>query len=413
MKSLLVFLLLVLASLPALAQSNADYHYSGQVFIDPASGHLRADWLITVLDETATKVEFKINDSLGNFHIAGSGVASGSVVKESGFGRWWTLRVTLAEPAPYRVIQLSYDGVLLPEPMDNGINSIGEERIELSVDSFWFPIDERFAQEFSADLDLRIGEDGWQGVTTGEITAIDGGFRIHNADPRMDIALTLAKEFHVTEADGFTVYDQREHREGTDRLLAAARFCVDFLNSHFGADDPLPVGKILVTERAESGYARENYIVFTDIAETEPAPMTRFVCHEFAHYWASGAKFDTVDNWINEALAEYLGALAVRTQLGQEAFEDMLEKFREQIAEMELPHVWKQGDTERTPYLVQYRKAPLLLAELEQRIGAKLFIEFVRAYFESEDKTTPGLLAVLEDVAGTDHRDAFEEMLGQ
>jgi len=411
MKRILLALFVWIYAPLTAAESSADYHYTGQLVIDPESGHIRADWLITVFDPDETAIKFVLRDTLGNIAIGGSGVASGGATREAGFENFWAINVALTESASYRVINLSYDGVLLPQPMGNRINTIEPERIELSVDSFWFPIDIRFNKEFTADLVVRAG-DGWQGVTTGEIKPAQDGLLIHNEDPRMDIVFTLSKSFHITQGDGFTVYDQRENHEGIDRVLASARFCRDFLNERFGQERSLPRGSLLITDRPSSGYARENYIVLTDISDTEPAPLTRFVCHEFAHNWATGAKFDTVDNWVNEAFAEYIGMMAVRQQLGSEAYESLRTKMREQIAERELPRVWKEGDTERGPYLVQYRKAPLLIAELEETIGEDALVAWLQHYFRGAEKSTPALLTSLETVAGHEVRIQFEHMLG-
>jgi hypothetical protein len=229
----------------------------------------------------------------------------------------------------------------------------------------------------------------------------------------MDIAFSLSKSFHITREEGFTIYDQRAQHSGTQQLVETASQCRHFLNSRFGDDDPLPVAKLLFTERASSGYSRENYIAFTDISETKQAPLTRFVCHEFAHYWSQGAKFDTVDNWINEGFAEYLGLMAVREYLGQAAYDEMLASFAQRIADLDLPRIWKQGDTERGPELVQYRKAPLVLARLENAMGQAEFIGFIRAFFSSTDKTTPALLKVLDAVAGPEKAALFESMLAE
>jgi len=394
-----------------------DYHYAGDLQIDEQGGHIRADWQITVFDESETDITFFLRDSLDMPEVSGPGVEKVSTEKQSGSGDFWVIEVTLAESSGeeaqrQRLIRIAYAGVLLPEPMENRINAIESGRVELTVDSFWFPIDARFSKVLTADLAVHIGE-GWQGVTTGDAIAIDDGFRILNTDPRMDIAFSLSKSFHITREEGFTIYDQRAQHSGTQQLVETASQCRHFLNSRFGDDDPLPVAKLLITERASSGYSRENYIAFTDISETKQAPLTRFVCHEFAHYWSQGAKFDTVDNWINESFAEYLGLMAVREYLGQAAYDEMLASFAQRIADLDLPRIWKQGDTERGPELVQYRKAPLVLARLENAMGQAEFIGFIRAFFSSTDKTTPALLKVLDAVAGPEKAALFESMLAE
>ena len=396
--------------------SAADYHYAGTLDIDAETGNIKANWQTTVFDHEETAITFLLRDTLGDIQVTGENVEEVKIEKQEGFGSFWATSITLTAPAVTspqadRVIHISYSGVLIPEPMDNLINSIKPDRVELNVDSFWFPIDSRFTKQQSADVNVKIGE-GWQGVTTGDAIAIEDGFRILNTDPRIDITFALSKSFHITQAEGYTIYDQREHREGTDRLVAAASQCREFLNSRFGTEYPLPVSKFLITERPSSGYARENYIAFTDISDSKPAPLMRFVCHEMAHYWSAGAKFNTVDNWLNESFAEYLGVMAVRENLGQEAYDEMLAGFAEQIADMDLPHIWKKGDTERGHDRVAYRKAPLALAQLESDIGQAVFLDFVRAYFSSSEKSTEGLLKALESVAGAEQAEAFEAALG-
>ncbi len=392
--------------------ADADYHYQGTLKINPESGHLAADWQITVFDTNETAATFLLRETLSDFKVSGAGVASSEIKRQSGFGEYWAVTVEFADSDQPRQIQISYNGILLPEPMENRINSITPDMVELNVDSFWFPIDQRFNKLLSVELAIDIGQ-GWQGVTTGAATTTDNGIKINNTDPRLDIAFAMSKSFHISRQQGFEIYDLREHRLGTDKLVNAALKCRDFLNTRFGKNNPLPDGRLLITERPSSGYARENYIVFTDIADTEPAPLMRFVCHEFAHYWSRGAKFDTVDNWINEGFAEYLGTMAVREYFGESAHQEMLEAFAEQIADQELPRIWREGDTVRGPYLVQYRKAPLLLSKLETALGREKFMRFLQVLLPEPVKTTESLLLNLEGLAGAGHREMFEQQLGE
>jgi hypothetical protein len=105
--------------------------------------------------------------------------------------------------------------------------------------------------------------------------------------------------------------------------------------------------------------------------------------------------------------------MAVREYLGQDAYEAMLVQFAEQIADKGLPHVWKQGDTERGAYLVQYRKAPLLLARLEKEVGNDVFLHWLQMFFANRGSTTPELLETLQSVAGEGAREQFEAMLAE
>ncbi|MFT5141271.1 MAG: hypothetical protein ACI9CB_002944, partial [Rhodothermales bacterium] len=185
-------------------------------------------------DTSETSITFLLRDTLGDVDVTGADVADVSIEKQSGFGDFWAISITLKPATEKRTLHMSYSGVLIPEPMENRINAIEPGRVELNVDSFWFPIDSRFTKLLTADLTVMVG-DGWQGVTTGEATAIERGFRITNTDPRLDITFSLSKSFHITQANGFTIYDQREQHEGTDRLVSTATQCQSFLNNRFGS----------------------------------------------------------------------------------------------------------------------------------------------------------------------------------
>lgn len=407
----LIALLALLLSGGALAQAPG-YHYEGRVRIDDRSGELEAEWRIAVLDTAPGQRTFLLRDTIDQVQVSGD-IMGHEVGSAEGLDAFTAVTVALDPAAARPRVRIAYRGVPIPEPMDNDINGIEPGRVELNVDSFWFPIDARFNQLLTAELTVEVPGEDWQAVTTGSANPVDGGFRLVNRDPRLDIAFTLSTGFEVTAAEGFTVYDQRSANGGTDKLVATAAWCRDFLNERWGADHPLPASRLLIAERDSSGYARQNYIVFTDIAETTPPKLTRFVCHEFAHYWASGGKFDTVDNWINEGFAEYLGLMAVRERLGQNAFGGLVIAMKAQLEGKDLPPTWVPGDTERKPYLVNYRKAPLALADLEEQIGQETFLAFTQALLAQPVKTTPGLLDTLETVAGAEARAWFTAALAR
>ncbi len=409
MRTLLTIAVVILIQTAA-AQAAPDYHYEGTMSIAPDTGHIAMDWNITLKDDAQYSVVFLLRNTLSDIRASGPSVKSVELGSEEGLAEFTSVRIELNSETGPRVIELSYAGILLPEPMDNQINEITSDRIELNVDSFWLPMDSSFEKVFTSDLKVTAGT-GWQGATTGEARSIDNGFRFISTEPDIDISFTLTKNAHITESDGFVIYDMRANQAGTDKLLAAVRHCVRYLNDRFGAHDPLPRGKLLITERPSSGYARRNYIVFTDIKDTKPEPLTRFVCHEFSHYWNRGAAFNTVENWLNEAFAEYMGVMAVRARYGDTAYDTMLDSFQKQIADKELPPIWQPGDTARGPYLNQYRQGPLALARLEKDLGSTLFLQFIQEFLAQQTRTTPKLLAILERMSNKEQRKRFEDNL--
>ena len=398
----------------SIAGAAADYHYQGTLKIEPATGYMDASWLITVNNPGTAKRTFYVRDTLNKPTISGSAVTESEIEKVAGFDDFWAMHVTLERPPTGKPqqFQISYSGVLLPEPLPNKINSITPDVVELNVDSFWFPMDASFSKLLSADLTIDIDGD-WQGISTGQVTTTSGQIRVHNADPRLDIAFTLARNPKVISTDNFTIFDLRPEAIGIEALTQQANACTRELNALFGNQNKLPTGKLVVTERNESGYARENYIVLTDIGKSSPTALTLFLCHEFAHFWASGADFTGVENWLNEALAEYSALLAVRTIFGEEAYDEFLQKFEKQIAGETLPPIWQDGITARGPYLVLYRKGPLAIAAFEKRYGREQTAQIIRQFFNQQDKTTPTLLEIVGDVSGEEAAAYFRELLAK
>jgi len=385
------------------------YHYEGRMAADVETGFVDLDWRISVLDPDAESVTFLIAPSLQNIEVGGD-VAGFETAEQGPF----QAIVIALEPSTgaTRTIELGYDGILFPEPPNNEINAVAPNRVELSVDGFWLPIDATFQGYLTADLTVDVGAP-WLGVANGTVEQLPTGVRIRNDEASLDIAFTMAPDFRVTEADGFTLYDLRDSDAGTDRLVEAASFCFNYLDPLYGETSPLPEAHFVIHRRSESAYNRRSYITLTDISDTEDEPLTQFLCHELAHHWSMGANFNTVENWLNESFADQAGNMGARERFGEAAFVERMNRYRARIEGQDLPPIWVPGATERRPYLVNYRSGPVALWELEVRIGRPRFAEFMRRYMTDPINTTPDLLDMLEDVAGREHRDWFEARLAQ
>ncbi|TDF34967.1 hypothetical protein EYS14_21545 [Alteromonadaceae bacterium M269] len=393
--------------------AEVDYHYQGSIQLSPEKGHMIADWSIDVLDPKAKDITFFLRDTLNEPVVSGD-VNSVRLEKVSGFSDFWSVQVTLneLEGEQSRVVNIDYKGVLLPEPLPNGINQITADHIELNVDSFWFPMDASFSKLLTADLNISV-EGDWFGITTGDINRKDEVFKLINADPRLDIAFNLSRKVRRKQTTRYEIFDVRENDGGIDRLIKAADACITTLNRWFGKYQLLPQGKFVVTERKESGYARENYIVFTDITDTPDDRLTRFVCHELGHFWASGADFNSVENWLNEGFAEYIATRAAGEILGADVFDAMIAEYEKQIEGKDLPPIWTKTSSARSPYLVNYRKSALALYSLENDVGAEKFMKIVSQFYASDTRTTPTLLSIVEEVAGEKERLEFEAILAR
>lgn len=386
------------------------YHYQGEMEAQTETGFIDLEWDIRILDPEQQMVTFLLSSALGNVEVSGDG-ATVQIAPQGPFNAI-VIQLDEARGGAPRHIELTYDGVLFPEPMDTDINDISPDRVELSVDGFWLPIDASFQGFFTADLAIDVGA-AWSGIANGDVVERPTGVRVINTEPSLDIAFTLAPSFRTTHHDGFSLHDLRDNNDGSDVLISAAAYCVDYLNGLYGGMDRLPHINFTINRRSGSAYNRRSYISLTDISDTEAETMTQFLCHELSHHWSFGANFNTVENWLNESFAEYIGNMAVREHFGEAVFLDRMNLFASQIEGQALPAIWVPGATDRGPYLVNYRAGPVALWELETYLGRPAFNRFITRYMVDGIDTTPDLLAMLEEISGREARDWFEDRLAQ
>lgn len=396
------------------ADDEVDYHYSGTVEFKPNTGAINLQWLITFNDNDTDCFTFVLRRTLQSINMSGDSLISFSVAESQLGDDFQQINVSLkpAKNERSRVVGLTYKGVLLPAPMSNQINQISAEAIELNVDSFWLPMDPRFNQRLTTELNIKIGSD-WQAVGAGELTRTETGFLLTNKKPAIDISFALAKNYDISRMSGYTLYDLRKNKAGIKKLMSAVDFCLSRLNQDFGQLRPLNDIHFTLNQRPSSGYARGNYIALTDISDTPEDRLTQFVCHEIAHHWSSAGKFDTEENWLNEAFAEYIGIMMLREKFGEQSFVTRIASFRDQIKDKSLAPIWAPEITERPDYLVSYRKAPLALWELEQKIGKEAFKQFLISYMTKNTATTEELLNHLLNATDTQTVEWFTEMLAK
>ena len=413
------FLALSLTPAVAARAQDARLHYDGDMVITPATGHVALDWTIRVQEDDIEAVTFLLSPSFEDVRITGDSVASvtaGALETFSGAVPTYTVTLHPGANPGGRQISVEYQGVLLPEPMETRINTVEAGKVELTVDSFWMPFDTRFTSLVTADIDITLaGEDAsdWSGVGIETLVPARGGFHLQQTRPALDVAFTLTSRSRRIEADGYVIHDMRAGPgAGVEAVSGALDFCTDYLNSLAGPAGPLPQAAVTVNDRAEAGYSRGTLIALTDIDGEDPVSLFQFICHELAHYWSRGNAM-TVENWLNEGIADTMANMAIREAFGEEAYEARLESYRSAVEASPGGNgaVWTPASRDRPPHIIMYRKAPLIMTRLEARVGRDEFARIMQGYVVEGVATTPALLELVEREAGADARAAFEAML--
>lgn len=383
--------------------------YDGEATVDPAAGTLRARWRIAV-DRSGPlrdSVVFLLNPTLAVSRVAGPAVAALSTDTARGLQRLTVRFAPSASPGP-TTLDVAYAGT--PTFGSDSINGIGPAWVELALDGFWHPVPAGFDEPLTARVRLALPA-GWDAVASGRVRRDGDAHVVDGRTPLLDVPVVAAPALRRHGAGAVTVVHTGVEPARVAAVHRVASACAADLDARFGAREPLPPVTLVLAPRGGPGYARKAYIVISGAPDTTTVPLARFVCHELAHYWSSGAVPSGPENWINEGIAEFVAARAVRALHGDSAYAGIVARWRRSADGA--PAVWTPTATRRPDPRAAYAKAPLLLDALEGRIGPEATERFVRRLLTERITTTPRLLDVLREVAGADAARGFADALGR
>lgn len=385
--------------------------YEAEVRPDPAAGTLEARWRIVFVPDpdAAGPVSFALARGLEIRTLEGEGVRGHEERPSSFFPAWKEVVLELEGPADGRPVSLELTYAGRPELPENRINQISPDWVELSVDSGWHPLFTTFDQEMRGSLDVLLPGD-WTLAAGGHISFEGDRWVIRGGEPQLDVSFVAAPGLEGSAGERVDLL----HRAGADPatardVLEAAEACAAYLDTRYGAADALPHTTLVLADRPSNAYARIGHIVLAAVDVPEGPALSRFLCHELAHYWSRGADFMTAEHWMTEGFAEYVALRYVRERYGGEAFDEMIEA-RERMGRDQGP-VWTEEMTARGPDPLMYGKAPVLLSRLEERLGSERFDRFLERYMTRNVTTTRELLQHLGEVAGTEAAEWFRSLL--
>ncbi len=343
-------------------------------------------------------IRLLLNRGLTVQSVTGTAVRSHQVGPSDFSPAWQMVSILLDGPIPagaVRTIEIRYAGK--PELPGDGINAIAPHRVELNLDSQWFPIPARIDHELVGVLRTRVPA-GWQVASGGTIERLDSAVVVRSRVPQVDVAISATPGFRELPGRQFTILYNDAGERTARAVLVAAENCAGYLDGRFGGRDRFPGGRIVLADRPGPGYARKNYIVLSNIDPDSSEALHNFLCHEVAHYWTRFSGAMSPNYWLIETFAEFSAALYLRDRIGAAAF-DRRRSIWESGGRAAGP-VWTPATTTRQPYAVAYRRGPYLLTLLEDRIGRETFARFIDGYMETGIATTQALLDHLQGVAG-------------
>ena len=267
---------------------------------------------------------------------------------------------------------------------------------------------------------------------SGVVTRIDattpGRRRWHFSAPATrDVAFAIAPLLRAleTEVDGVTV---RSWYLAEDRLRGAANLrsaesTVSFYTDAFG---PLPFDEVEVVATrgllggmeypgvvfvSDTGSALDDLPLFPDLlryAGFEDQARRYVLAHEVAHQWwyASVGSDQVREPWLDEAMAEMSTMLWLLSTDGDDRAWRMTNMVDDASPDSAVISAdVSQFRSNRRYSDVVYLSGAALLMELRQEVGAKVFLEIIRSYFERyrlKTATIDDFIAIVESVGGSD-----------
>jgi hypothetical protein len=304
-------------------------------------------------------------------------------------------------------LTVSYAGKLMVDPRE-ATNALSLERIELSADSLWYPLSERFSTRFTLDARISGVPRAYLIASPDQVRPLADGFGLHRVRPTPDIALVAAPGLQMRTRGGIQFFARDFETDQARNYLENGPNALAYFERWFG---PLPAGKVavaIVQRKDGTGYSRPGYLVVADVVgkATGAWPRYGYIAHELSHSWWSNADFTSEDYWLVESTAEYAALRFIESRLGADAIKDLLEKkqIRSKRAGPILGHGRPSDDA-------VYAMGPLLLFELEKAIGRDKLDAILAALARRDTITTADFLDLLGARAGVSARDAFEARL--
>jgi hypothetical protein len=315
------------------------------------------------------------------------------------------------DPGASHKLVIAYHGII--NDAADPTPALSLARIEFNAEILWLPLRADLGMPFTADAELSGLPSDLTIVSQGRFERRGDRFIVHRTDAETDLPIDGAVGLSLIHGPDVDFYAANP----ADPLVAALRRhafgAAAFYRKLYGSPAIAPIRMVIVPRGDGAGYGERSFVVMPDFrkpgAPTPPfdeSSPARFVAHEFRHAWLpniQGLPFD--DAWLSESIAEYFGVRYIEATLGLKERDTLLERKRNPAATAG-PLV---GVGKKPSSAALYQKGPLLLFELEAKIGRPMLDRIlVRA---EPPLTTAAFLKDLAEVAGADTAKAFEAKL--
>ncbi|MFO7850847.1 MAG: M1 family aminopeptidase [Bacteroidota bacterium] len=394
-------------------------HYDIRLSIDPAEQYIDVEckWVLPKNTEAGTII-FYLHRQLQIEEIMPSNGESVIISRDTSDIRYmpYATKYTIKTHALKNnrtSLQMKYSG-RITEWSEWSPSVIGEEWTELGSYFPWYPRNKEYGP-FTYEVEVFI-DDKYHTFMMGNEAADKNWASYTTENTTNDIVLCASEDLRTVNKEVFQYDLCIAHSSFPDTLINSLTDDIREILALFNRWFPAGGNTICLVEsmREEGGgYARLGGIYLSGLTSSDfygsRKAYTRYLAHEISHLWWYRADANTWEDWLNEGFAEYTALLVLRELYGQDYFEEQIEKKREQSEGTD--PVWQYDRNREQAYTILYDKAPLLLYELEGRIGIGPFKQLMWDLLINKVSTTYEFKRILTDLEGEETAEWFVEML--
>jgi len=305
-------------------------------------------------------------------------------------------------------LRFHYSGPINPEA-DNGVRPMRPEGFELFIDHMWFPVGADIQTRFTLDAEFEGLAADLVPVGQGNITRTPNGVRLVRDYLDIDVPLVAMRGLNRAQGDGVEFFARDLHTPLSTFYIRHSEGAARFFQAWFGPMTQIVRMAVVWRERSMA-YARTGYTVFSERAQsraeiTESGPA-RHAAHEVAHVWWKLASPLAEDFWLVESAAEYSAVRYIEATFGAAEAERFLAEKRR--ASADAGPVMGHGRPNRVQL---YQKGPLLLVDLEHRIGRPAMDRLMAEMAREPVHTHAIFLRLLTNIAGEAAAQEFDRAM--
>jgi hypothetical protein len=385
-------------------------HYDVAATVDATRSSLSAVVTITVpVSDVQPETAFILG---GTYLISSADAGPGAAVEVAPTDKPFPglQKITVRPKGPNRgdlQLRMRYAGLLAPSG-EPPLNLITPDLVELNLDSLWIPVRNGFTTKFTVSAEIRGVPANLVVVAPGTVRRLGERLLIRRDTGDIDLAFVAMRGLHRKSADGFEFYAADVSAELSSVYRYHGPAAMKFLESWFGRMPHRPARVVMVRRPRMSGYARPGYVVVTEAGAVAGSGSAKFIAHELAHAWWSSGDPTTEHRWLSESIAEYVALRYVEAAFGVNARDEMLARMRPEVAKAgPMLGAGARSDAEL------YNKGPLLLFELEGRIGRGRLDRLMADLAHQPCRVSSEFFQTLASIAGEEHARDFEKAMRQ